>query len=295
MKESVVLSLDTMATRFELVLHGDDSSRLRLIGEEAITEIERWGDCLSIYESDSEMYRINAKAADEPVKTDARLFRLLQHCAELSALTGGTFDISVAPLMRVWGFMGGAGRMPDPAEIEKAMEVVGMHHVRFDDKHFTISFDRKGVMLDLGAVGKGYAIERAAGILKEHGITSALLHGGTSTVYAIGTEPDGSPWKIAIQDPRNPHKHLDVVELSDSSLSVSAVHGKSFFHKGRELGHVIDPRTGQPVQGAQAAAVIGPSPTDCDALSTALLVLGESGLSILADRFPDYRAIVASD
>lgn len=293
LKESAILSIDTMATRFELVLHGEDSSRLRGIGEEALYEIEEWGDRLSIYASDSEMHWINARAADEPVKTDARLFHLIERCSKLSALTGGTFDISVAPLMRVWGFMGGTGQVPDPAEITKAMDVVGMTHVCLDPERFGIGFDRKGVMLDLGAVGKGFAIERAAGILREHGITSALLHGGTSTVYAIGTQPDGSPWKIAIQDPRNQHKPLDVVELRDSSLSVSAVHGKSFFHKGRQLGHVIDPRTGQPVQGAQAAVVIGPSPTDCDALSTALLVLGESGLSLLVERFPGYRGIVA--
>ncbi len=284
-----------MAVRFELVLHGEDSARLRSIGEEALCEIERWGDRLSIYASDSEMYWINARAADEPVKTDARLFRLLQHCAELSALTDDAFDISVAPLMRVWGFMGGSGEIPDQAEVDKAMQVVGMQHIHLDPESFTVSFDRKGVMLDLGGVGKGFAIERAAGILREHGVTSALLHGGTSTVYAIGTQPDGSPWKIAIQDPRNPHKHLGTVELHDSSLSVSAVHGKSFFHQGRQLGHVIDPRTGQPVQGAQAAAVIGPSPTDCDALSTALLVLGQPGLTMLAQRFPDYKGIVATD
>lgn len=281
-----------MATRFELVLHGEDSSRLRSIGEEALYEIERLAGQLNIYESDSEMCWIDARAANGPVKTDPRLFRLLQHCAELSTLTGGTFDPTIAPLMRVWGFMGNSGRMADPEEIERAMEVVGMRHVLLDEENFTVGFDRQGVMLDLGAIGKGYAVQKAVEVLREHGITSALLHGGTSTVYGIGDQPDGSPWKIAIQHPTKPHEHLSVVELHDLSLSVSAVHGKSFVKDNKQYGHVIDPRTGEPVQGALTAAVVGPSPTDCDALSTTLLVMGEEGINLLATRFPDYAGLV---
>ncbi len=293
MNQPTTLSLNAMATRFELVLHGDDPARLNSIGEEALREIERLDAQLSIYRPDSDLCLINALSASEPVKTDPRLFRLLQRCTQLSELTDNAFDITIAPLMHAWGFLGESGRMANPEDIRQAMEVTGMQHVRFNDGDFTITFDSKGVMLDLGAIGKGYAIEKAVEILREQGVTSALLHGGTSTIYGLGAQLDGTPWEIAIKHPTDTDKHLDVVELCDSALSVSAVHGKSFKQNGIEYGHVIDPRTGQPTQDALSAAVIGPCPTETDALSTALLVLGKPGLSLLETRFPGYHGITA--
>lgn len=282
-----------MATRFEIVLHGDDPVRLRAAGEEAVREIERLDAQLSMYRPDSGISQINRLAAREPVKVEPRLFGLLQHCSELTESTEGAFDIAVAPLMRIWGFTGDSGRIPDAAEIEAALEVTGMRHVHFDEDSFNVCFDCEGVMLDLGAIGKGYAVEKAAEILREDGVTSALIHGGTSTVFGIGAQPDGKPWKIAVRHPTQPDAYIEVVELCDSALSVSAPGGKSFVERCVQFGHVIDPRSGQPVQGALTAVVTGGSPTDCDALSTALLVLGESGLPLLAERFPGYSGAVA--
>jgi thiamine biosynthesis lipoprotein len=151
-------------------------------------------------------------------------------------------------------------------------------------------------MLDLGAIGKGYALERAADLLREAGIRSALLHGGTSSVVAIGSPPDAEGWPVAIQHPTRPEEILTTASLCDGALSVSAVHGKAFEAEGRLLGHVIDPRTGWPVMGAQLAAVTAASPTDTDALSTALLVLGAGWLPQFRARWPDSRAwVVAED
>lgn len=282
-----------MATRFEILLPGDDESRLRAAGQEAIAEIERLDAQLSLYSPDSDISMINAHAAKSPVKVDPRLFRLLQRCAEISALTGGAFDVTIAPLMRAWGFTGDEGRTPDAAELADAMSVVGMGHVILNCTEFTVSFDREGAMLDLGAVGKGYAIDRAADILRECGVTSALLHGGTSSIHGLGVQPDGAAWRIAIKHPFSTDEHLDVVDLRDSSLSVSAVHGKSFVVDGIEYGHVIDPRTGSPTKGASAAVIVGASATDCDALSTALLVLGEPGIAMLDGAFPDFGCMAA--
>lgn len=280
---SVSLATNAMATRFELVLNGDDPTRLRAIGEEALGEIERLDRQLSFYRPESEISWINAHARLGWVKVEPRLSRLLVLCQNLSLRTDGAFDITIAPLMRAWGFVGGKGRMADPAEVEAAGRVVGMEHVRLDEESYTVRFDCEGVAIDLGAIGKGHAVERAGGILRENGVRSGLLHGGTSTVCAIGTQPDGSRWRIGLADPLSGH-----VDLQDSSLSISAVHGKSFAEEGVEFGHVLDPRTGSPIQGAQAAAVVGPSPTICDALSTALLVLGKQVLK----KFPDYCGIV---
>jgi thiamine biosynthesis lipoprotein len=142
--------------------------------------------------------------------------------------------------------------------------------------------------IDLGAGGKGYAVDQAIGILRSRGVTRALLHGGTSSIHVIGA-PAGAPaWRIGWHPPRAaPH----TFELHDRALSVSAVHGKAFTIAGRQYGHVLDPRTGRPTEAAWSAAVTGSDSTVCDVLSTALLVLGPAWIPILRARFPGYNGM----
>jgi thiamine biosynthesis lipoprotein len=159
----------------------------------------------------------------------------------------------------------------------------------------TVRFDKEGVMLDLGAIGKGYAIDRAAEALREAGMTSALLHSGTSTVYALGKPPDGETWKVAIESPTGAGatpELLATVPLQDEALSVSAVWGKSFEHEGKTMGHVLDPRAGRPVSNAVLAAVVLPSAMETDALSTALLVVGMAGRPEISQLRPAMRTLV---
>lgn len=272
----VKLARNAMATRFEIVLHGEHPASLRAAGEEALDEIERLENQLSLFKPTSELARLNSRAAHEAVCITPTLFELLERAKKLSEETDGAFDITVAPLMWCWGLMQREGKIPSPEELANARSNVGMHLVHLDRADLTIRFAREGVMLDLGAIGKGYAIERAAGLLREAGVTSALLHGGTSTAHAIGHPPDSDAWKIAVEQPRQ-KKLLATVPLKDEALSVSAVWGKSFEADGKTFGHIIDPRTGQPASNALLAAVISPSATETDALSTALLTSGASG------------------
>ena len=339
----VTLARLAMATRFEIVLHGPNPVSLRAAGEEALTEIERWEDQLSLYRPTSEIAHLNARAGREWVRVSPAVFQLLRRAQHLSEESGGAFDITVGPLIRCWGFMGASGSMPDPAAVAEARAKVGMHLVQFNEAESSIHFARDGVMLDLGAIGKGHAIECAAELLREAGVSSALIHGGTSSVQAIGHPPDSDAWNVAIEypderkrgapttlplpvrnergegrgegrlianEPAQPQSNrpssplpsppaaggegeasgaldtssrhtrpalLAVVPLRDEAMSVSAVWGKSFQSEGRTLGHVLDPRTGQPALGAWLAAVVLPSATETDALSTALLALGLGG------------------
>ncbi len=242
-----------MATRFEIVLYGADGSRLRSAGEEALAEIETLDRRLSLYRAESDVTWINARAGTEPVKVEPGLFGLLKLASELSSATDGAFDITVAPLMRAWGLAGGEGRVPSEREITDALGRVGMSRVILDDAGSTVRFEREGMQIDLGAIGKGYAIDRAVQTLRDNGITSALIHGGTSTIYALGSPPDAEAWRVAVQGAQ--HR---IIDLRDSSLSVSGVHGKSFTSDNRQYGHVIDPRTGRPSDRAALAAVWGP-------------------------------------
>lgn len=285
-----------MATRFELVLCGEDAVRLRSAGEEALAEIERLDGQLSFYDPRSEISWLNANAAKGPVKVEPRLFELLRLAVDLNVRTDGAFDIAVAPLMRAWGFTTGSGSVPSEDLLRDARETAGARHLRLDEANRAVEFDREGVAVDLGGIGKGYAIDCAVEILRESGVTSALLHGGTSTVHAIGSPPRAEAWQIAVrtslpstaQHSAPSTQRLPSAALRDCSLSVSAVHGKAFTDGAVEYGHVIDPRTGRPAGHSRLAAVTGPSATICDALSTALLVLGEPWLPLLADRFPGY-------
>jgi len=296
---TVTLARNAMATRFELVLHGDHPPALRAAGEEAFNEVERLENKLSLYRPASEIARLNARAAQEPVYVSPEVFALLQHAHRLHAETGGTFDITIAPLVRCWGFMHNQGKMPAPEAVVEAQARVGMEQVQLDPARRTVRFAREGVMLDLGAIGKGYAVERAVEFLRDAGVTSALLHGGTSTVAAIGHPPDAEAWTVAIERPpasvgEIQFPELATVRLVDESLSVSAVWGRTFQAEGKIFGHVINPRTGQPVESAWLSAVVLPTATETDALSTALLTLGSAGLARLTALRPGLRALLVT-
>ena len=297
--QTVRLARHAMATRFELVLHGDDAAALRAAGEEALNEVDRLENQLSLYRPGSEIAQLNARAAREAVRVSPELFALLQHTQRLHAETDGAFDITVAPLVRCWGFMDNHGKMPAPEAITEARSKVGMELVQFDAANCTVRFARDGVMLDLGAIGKGYAVERGAELLREAGVTSALFHGGTSTVCAIGHPPEAMAWTVGIERPPAsvgaiPFPELPAVQLLDQSLSVSAVWGRTFQSDGKNFGHVLDPRTGQPVETAWLAAIVLPAATETDALSTALLTLGSAGLQRLTGARPGLQALLVT-
>lgn len=307
--ETVTLARYAMATRFEIVLQGDDESALRAAGEEALDEIERLDAQLSFYNPASQISRINALAAREPVKVEPRLFALLMRARDLHAALGGAFDITIAPLMKCWGLAGGEGRLPSEEELAAAREIVGMEKVILDPETDTVRFERAGMALDLGSIGKGYALESAAELLRELEIERAFLHGGTSTACAIGRPADSDAWKVAIEHPRyselaasNPDEISDsdrerstltTIELSDEAMSVSAIWGKAFEVDGRTYGHVMDPRTGEPTEGAALSAVATPLAADTDALATGLLTLGAVGLPLLDGVASEARALIA--
>lgn len=288
-----------MATRFEIVLPGDDEVRLRAIAEEAFDEVDRIEALLSAFRPTSEIAHLNTYAAYEPVRVSRETFHLLRHAAQLSAETGGAFDITVGPLMRAWGFFKGDGHLPDPEQLATARACVGMNLVQLDEARGTVRFALPGAQLDLGAIGKGYAVGRAADLLRDMGITSALIHGGTSTIYAIGHPPNSPVWNIAVEDSRGTKNNFSVpitrMALCDEALSMSAGWGKSFQANGRSYGHVFDVHIGKPAQNALSAVVVAKCAAETDALSTALLTLGSAGKHFITGLRPSLRAIVLTD
>ncbi len=304
MPQPVRLARHAMATRFEWVLWGQTPERLRAAGEEALDEVDALESALSRYRGLSDIARVNAGAAVGPVRVSPSTFRLLERARSLSEVTDGAFDITVGALLRAWGFVVGTGSRPSPEAVRQARDTSGWHRVRLDASEFSVTFDRPGMELDLGALGKGHALDRALDLLTEAGVPHALLHGGTSSILTRGLAPDGRAWRVGLPGPRDSAPETTgliappsapavthSVELHDESLSVSAVWGKSFTEGGEELGHVLDPRTGEPVRRARCAAVVGPEAAVSDALSTALLVLGPEGRPLIEANNSGYRCI----
>jgi thiamine biosynthesis lipoprotein len=195
-------------------------------------------------------------------------------------------------LSRCWGFLRREGRVPSDAEIDDARAIVGHHHVRFDPPTSSIRFGRTGVELNLGAVGKGYALDRVADVLRRRQVTRALLSAGRSSLLAIGG--DGRGWPIDIVSPRRAQP-IARVWLRDAAIGTSGAGEQFVIADGRRFGHVLDPRSGRPAEGWLSASVIGPSAADADALSTAFLVGGPGLAREYCDRHSGVMALLTPD
>lgn len=263
-----------MATRFELVLYGEDPVGLRAAGEEALREIRRIGRRFNFYDPSSELSRINRHAFDSDISVAGDLFELLQICDSLWKLTGGAFDPTMGPLMEIWNFDQDHKHIPSPEKILAVLGQTGWQNVTLDPQKTSIRFLKSGIRIDLGGIAKGWALDEATDLLKQAGVQSGLLHGGTSSVIGIGNPPNEESWTIGIADPydapENPN-WFNTASLKDSALSVSAVHGKSTSIGSVEYGHVIDPKTGLALSGPIVGVVESMRAAPADAMSTALL------------------------
>jgi len=272
---TVRLATHAMATRFELVLQGSDPIALRSAGEEAIREINRIGSRFSFYDSKSELSRVNSQAWNRPISIAGDLFELLQLCSEIYRQSNGYFDPTIGPLMRLWNFGPDSNKLPTSNEIQDALGQTGWDHVELNDGDRTIRLLRKGVLLDLGGIAKGWALDEAAFLLLNAGVTAGLLHGGTSSIRAIGILPEEHAWQIGIEDPYTDESTwFTSHSITDSALSVSAIAGKQITVDHIEYGHILDPKTGNAGSGPLVAVTSSPSAAVADAWSTAVLASG---------------------
>lgn len=292
----VVFSRRAMATSFEVLVDARTYPQAADGALAALDEIDALEDQLTVYREHSEVTRINRLAHEGPVVVEPRLFALFRRAAELHAATGGAFDITAGPLAKVWGFYRGQGAIPAAADLAEALGRVGMRGVVLDDETKTVEFSHAGMEMNLGAIGKGYALDRAAEVLVAAGIDDFVLHGGASSVLARGSghrAGDAPPgWPIGLGDPQRPGERLALVDLRNRAIGTSGAAYQSFRHQGRRYGHILDPRTGQPAEGVLSATVIAETAADADALSTALYVLGPDAAEQILSERDDAAAIL---
>jgi thiamine biosynthesis lipoprotein len=282
-----------MATLFEVVIpfgtpHGGEAASAAL---DLVDELE---DQLTVYREQSEICSLNRRAAFEDVAVESRLFDLLAFAGQLTRETQGAFDIATGALIKSWGFHKRQGRVPSVAERSEAMWCTGMRHVIVNSERRTIRYLRKGLEINLGAIGKGYALDRAAELLRKNwDIGSALIHGGASSVLAIGAPP-GQPvgWTVSLRHPWNEGRSIGAVKLRDRALGTSAATYQHFEYNGRKLGHLLDPRKGWPAEGLQQVSAIAPTAAEADALSTAFFVMGLEATRDYCRMHPTIGAVI---
>jgi len=285
-------SARAMATSFTIMLPFG-TLRAREIADDALAVIQDLERQLTVFNDRSEVSRLNRLAARTTVPLEPRLFELLKTAIRISNETGGAFDITSGPLIKAWGFFQREGRTPTNDELTEALVRVGYQYLQHDPATRSIHFRRPGMEINLGSIGKGYALDRAAEILRQNGVTSALLHGGTSSLLAVGSPPGQSAgWPVGVKHPWEPDRRLSIIWLRDQALATSAATHQHFRYNERILGHLIDPRTGRPAEGMASATAVAPLAAEADALSTAFFILEVDGTREYCERHSGVRALL---
>jgi thiamine biosynthesis lipoprotein len=266
---------DAMGATFSVVLYGRQRAVMDAAIDASFAEVARLDALLSNYRAESEWSEVNRRAAEEPVRVSPELFQLLSKCMATSRESEGAFDIAVGPLMKLWGFYKGSGRLPSRAEVDSVLPSVGWRHIALDAESRTVRFDCAGVEMDPGGIGKGYAVDCMVEVLRRRGFMSALVAGSESTVYGMGAPPEEPRgWRVGIKDPRNRRRTVDEVFLRDASLSTSGSTEKFFRAEGGVYSHIMDPRTGFPAAASGSVSVIAPRATDGEAWAKPYFIQG---------------------
>ena len=286
-------SSDAMGTTFSIILYGHDREEMESAVAAAFDEARRLDGMLSNYRPASEWSLVNRHAAQGPVRVSAELFQIISYCLNSSRETDGAFDITMGPLKRAWGFFRADGRIPDAEELVAARRNVGYQYIQLDAANHTVRFDHDGVEIDPGGIGKGYAVDRMTGILKERGFGTALLAGAGSSLYGLGTPPtEPTGWRADIRDPEHPRKSIAHCFLHDMALSTSGTGEKFFWSEEGMFSHLVDPRTGRALQEISQVSVVCPRAVDGEVWAKAFLINGREWAS--KHGRDDFRVLFSS-
>ncbi|MCU0245914.1 MAG: FAD:protein FMN transferase [Bryobacter sp.] len=267
-------SVDAMGGTYTIAVYGDDRFKLEAAVGEAFDEVKRLDALLSNYKPTSEWSKVNREAGRGPVVVSEELFQLLSACVNYSRQSEGTFDITVGPLMKVWGFYKGSGRLPHRAEVRGALASIGWQNIQLDPRARTVRFTKPELEIDPGGIGKGYAVDRMAAILRQFGIRTGFISAAGSTLFGMGAPPGERGWPVKIRHPRDPHRSVAEVFLKDESMSTSGTQEKFFIAGGRLYSHIMDPRTGFPAEGMVSVSVIAPRAIDSEAWTKPVFIQG---------------------
>jgi len=267
------------------VFHEDPAYAERVLDGviELVQDLDRR---FTLYDPSSELWALNRQAGGPPVSVSEPLWDVLERAVAYSQETGGAFDVTVGPLVQLWGFLEGPRHVPSDGDIARARARIGYRKIELDPSHRTVRLTVPGMVLDLGGIAKGYALDRAIELLRRAGLRHGLLNFG-GEIYAMGaSDATDRPWTVAIRHPRRPDRAWQELQVRDMAVSTSGDYERFFVARGRRYSHILSPWTGRPVEtDVVSVTVVTPSATEADALSTAFFVMGPE----------PARALVGSD
>ncbi len=290
-----------MASDFEISFNEDRSDFGAPFALDALDEVDRIENILTVFKTSSLVSRLNALASEMPYRVPEEFFNWLVECKHLSEETEGAFDITCSPLWKVWGFARREGAVPSAGNLDAARKNVGWRHLILDPEERTVKFDQPGVEISFGSIGKGLALDQASVILDRADLTDYLFQGGQSSALAKGGRKgdfrNGKDslekcWTIGVTHPLRPERRLAELRLSGQALGTSGSQYQFFRYRGKRYAHIIDPRTGEPVSGILSAIAIAPTARLADALSTAFFIFGPDKTEKWCQNHPEISALL---
>ncbi|PYS13357.1 MAG: FAD:protein FMN transferase [Acidobacteria bacterium] len=285
----------SMGTELRLTAWTNDEPGVVAAFEAIFREFDRLEGLLSNWQEDSDVQRLNSAAGQHPVRVGTELRDVLETARQVSDWTNGKFDVTFGVMSGLWKFdyQNQDGTIPDHREVVRRRSLINYRDIELDERNGTAFLRRHGMVVNLGGIGKGYAVDRARAILHDRGFRDFLIQFG-GDMYAGGREGD-RPWKLGIQDPRGPANRIfATVDVSDSTFSTSGDYARSFIKDGRRYHHILDPATGEPSQGCRSVTIMTATATIADGLSTGVFVLGPERGMALIEQLPDVEGIIVS-
>ncbi len=287
-------TLKLMGSRFDVTVVANDSIIANKYIDVAVAEITRIEKLISSWDANSQTSAINKNAGIKPIKVDIELFNLIERALGISKLTDGAFDISYASMDRIWKFDGSMTAMPSEEEITASVTKVGFQNILLDKENSTVFLKLKGMKIGFGAIGKGYAADKAKSLLIKKGVSSGIIN-ASGDMNTWGKQPDGNEWKVAITNPLNKNKVFALLPITNGAVVTSGNYEKYVNFNGKRYTHIIDPRTGYPSTGIISVTVFAPKAELADALATSVFVMGrDAGLDRI-NQLPKIECIIIDD
>lgn len=271
----------TMGTYANVTVFAPDSAAAFPEVHEVQKTFARVDSLMTNWTQTSEVARINRLAGTQTVQVESEVAWVIQAALTVGKQSHGAFDITVEPLVRLWGFLGGTPHVPEKDEIAAVRERTGLGLVDFDAANKTLHFKKDGVHIDLGGIAKGYGVDAGTRTLKKRGVTNAMVE-ISGNITALGHPPDRDAWTIGIRDPWDRVPYVGVLSLSDRSVATSGKYEQFVDVGGHKYGHILDPRTGWPAEGVLSVTVVAPTAMEADAWGTALFAMGPDAAKKLA-------------
>lgn len=287
-------TLKLMGSRFDITVVANDSTGAQQYINTAVKEIQRIENLISSWNKDSQTSLINNNAGIAPVKVDKELFDLIFRAIQISKLTDGAFDISYASMDKIWKFDGSMIKMPSDQEIKASVAKVGYPNIILDKDKSTVFLKLKGMKIGFGAIGKGYAADKAKDLLITNGVIAGIIN-ASGDMNTWGKQPDGSDWKVAITNPLNKNNAFALLPVVNKAVVTSGNYEKYVIFNNKRYSHIIDPRTGHPSTGIVSVSVFAPKAELADALATSIFVMGvETGLNRI-NQLPGIECIIVDE